>query len=697
LLIASRGVNITGPDTGTLVISGANLPGSATKRLLVMSNNDGTTDAPMSVSRVTFEKGRAVGNAAGCLFSRESLTLTDVKFDRCESIGTSTSANSGFAGALGVFEVVAANNIRPNVTLLRVTATGNRAIRGTKITRAEAGFASFGTGSTNQAGVISITDSGFSLNSAERYGALYINNVTSVTMTDTGFFSNTATGSAADLSGRFGGFAIFSVSGDVVISGGGAVGNFAEQERAGFGIQTIAGSVSLSDMYIAGNVAQTSRIGGFEVLTDTFDVNGNCTGAQRRPVTMTNLVIRGNLAQTNSGGFRLGCSGAVVASGLLIESNEVEGSNQAGVFSGQGAALVFDTNSFTLTNSVISGNRTNANKLDPANVGGFQTMWIGRNNAVTLSGVTVKGNWVARNEGGISINGGAAGRTALIENSSFYDNRAQTITALFFSGEGSYSVKNSTFAGNSSTTNAGGSTVGINAGVTAAQSSSLTLENVTIARNGPNDNAFGDGTFGLDGLGNPLVPNFTLNVKNSIFGQHRFGVGPFSFLTGGAGYTYNIQNSLFEGLSGASAGICGANNVVCNIDAKLESLTNNGPLTPSGNTTMTLALRAGSPALDSGTTTTLTTDQRGAGFPRVIGSAVDMGAYESPVLAAALACKLDMDGDNQVNATKEGLVLLRAMLGFSEANAVAGSGISQSQWNATRTNLNANCGTNFAP
>jgi hypothetical protein len=74
-----------------------------------------------------------------------------------------------------------------------------------------------------------------------------------------------------------------------------------------------------------------------------------------------------------------------------------------------------------------------------------------------------------------------------------------------------------------------------------------------------------------------------------------------------------------------------------------------------------------------------------------------MGAYESPVLAAALPCKLDMDGDNQVVATKEGLVLLRAMLGFSSANAVSGSGITQAQWDTTRNNLNANCGTNFTP
>jgi hypothetical protein len=419
-------------------------------------------------------------------------------------------------------------------------------------------------------------------------------------------------------------------------------------------------------------------------------VNGNCTGAQRRPVTMTNLVIRGNLAQTNSGGFRLGCSGAVTASGLLIESNEVEGSGEAGVGSGQGAALIFDNDSFTLTNSVISGNRTNANRVDVPLNGGFQTMLFTRNTAVTVSGVTVKGNWVARNEGGISISAGASGRTGLVENSSFYDNRAQALTTLFMSGQGTFSVKNSTFAGNSSTTNAGGGTVGINAN-SATGPISLTFENVTIARNGPLDNAFGNGGFGTG------TPQLTTTIKNSIMGGYQSGNGSSAFLSVGTGWTYNIQNSLFETSGGVPPGTCGANGVLCDLDAKFESLTNNGPLTPSGNTTMTLALRPGSPALDSGAATTLTTDQRGAGFPRVIGAAVDMGAYESPALPAVTACKLDMDGDNQVAATKEGLVILRAMLGFTAATAVSNTGISEAQWNATRANLNANCGTNFAP
>ena len=60
-------------------------------------------------------------------------------------------------------------------------------------------------------------------------------------------------------------------------------------------------------------------------------------------------------------------------------------------------------------------------------------------------------------------------------------------------------------------------------------------------------------------------------------------------------------------------------------------------------------------------------------------------------------CNLDMDGDTLLSATKEGLVLLRAMLGFTGAATTVGTGITAAQWNTARPLINANCGTNFAP
>jgi hypothetical protein len=65
---------------------------------------------------------------------------------------------------------------------------------------------------------------------------------------------------------------------------------------------------------------------------------------------------------------------------------------------------------------------------------------------------------------------------------------------------------------------------------------------------------------------------------------------------------------------------------ITGVDPMLGSLSNNG------GPTQTLALLPGSPALDAGSTAALpadvTTDQRGAGFARVSGSTVDLGAFE---------------------------------------------------------------------
>ncbi len=70
---------------------------------------------------------------------------------------------------------------------------------------------------------------------------------------------------------------------------------------------------------------------------------------------------------------------------------------------------------------------------------------------------------------------------------------------------------------------------------------------------------------------------------------------------------------------------------------------------------------------------------------------------EINVFGAASACSLDMDLDAQLTATKEGLVLLRAMLGISGVAITAGTGISEAQWSTARVQLNENCSTNFAP
>ena len=148
-----------------------------------------------------------------------------------------------------------------------------------------------------------------------------------------------------------------------------------------------------------------------------------------------------------------------------------------------------------------------------------------------------------------------------------------------------------------------------------------------------------------------------------------------------------LTNSIIEDSGGPVSAQCGTNGNRCNINPKLDAIANNGGFT------QTMRLLPGSPAIDAGSNSALlATDQRGAA--RTQGTATDIGAYETPAGSAA-QCKLDMDGDNAVTAMKEGLVLLRSMLGFTSAAATANTGITQAQWDATRANLNANCGTSL--
>jgi len=86
-------------------------------------------------------------------------------------------------------------------------------------------------------------------------------------------------------------------------------------------------------------------------------------------------------------------------------------------------------------------------------------------------------------------------------------------------------------------------------------------------------------------------------------------------------FTVNATNSLIGAVE-PIVSIAGSPNLL-GVDPLL------GPLAFNGGPTRTRALYAVSPAIDGGSNPlSLVTDQRGTGFPRVVGAAVDIGAYE---------------------------------------------------------------------
>ena len=134
----------------------------------------------------------------------------------------------------------------------------------------------------------------------------------------------------------------------------------------------------------------------------------------------------------------------------------------------------------------------------------------------------------------------------------------------------------------------------------------------------------------LAGIGDAQSPSDLAGV--SIVSRHSLISDPVSAL--------NVQHGMDGNIVGKSAGDGGR--ATLTLDEVLFPLTDNGGPAP------THALRPNSPAIDQGQVYPvpgpshwkITEDQRGTGFPRVVGASIDIGPFESqpnhlPVIASA--------------------------------------------------------------
>jgi hypothetical protein len=635
--------------------------------------------------------GRAVNGGGGCLFSSDHVSMTRVVLQNCASVGQGSQPGIGGAAGFGNTDV----SQRPNLTLNEVTIIGSRAERGSSTFFPLAGGL-FAGSSTRSMGTVSFDGVLIYGNSAEQVGGVWIANANSVTVTNSGIISNIASGehsASAATNGRYGGMRIENVSGNVSLSVA-VVGNTANVERAGLSIATVGGTTTINNESIfAGNLALNGRIGGFEVLTGTFSPDGSCNTVGG-PVNISQVLIESNRAPIAIGGFRIFCSGATTITDVTVRANESTGGPAySTLFTAGSAAAAFQLigpiTSVNMTNVTVESNVTTAF----SGTGGFRNAVVDNVGAFTAVGLRVRNNKVSRGESGLSLLARNASRTYTIVDSEFTGNvNLNGNGMLAMSTDGVYNIANTTFAHNIMT--GGGGTINLNGHTTTPGGITLNLVNVTSARNRADfAEAFYANAFVSPGT--PIGSNTTVNVVNSLFGGRAYPA-PVSVATVEPVIgTFNRSYSLVEFFSGHGQDFCVGTGMKCNMDAKIDNALSLDPAI-----SRTMALRSGSPALDAGnnaaaTSAGLTNDQRGPGAARIVNAVVDMGAYESLPLPPVTACNLDMDGDAQVQATKEGLVLLRSMLGLNAAAAVAGTGITEAQWNATRANLNANCGTSL--
>ena len=203
---------------------------------------------------------------------------------------------------------------------------------------------------------------------------------------------------------------------------------------------------------------------------------------------------------------------------------------------------------------------------------------------------------------------------------------------------------------------------------------SLTVINSTLAGNfalggaGNQGGAgYGGAVFNLDGavtvLDSTLAANTVASGASSATGVQGVPSGggavynlAFGIAGGAATASLTLANSILAGdtvgVDLASLAVNGVNANTATVTATGPNLVGSfaatitgpaplagnpllGPLQNNGGLSPTMALLHGSPALDAGSNAVagaagLSTDQRGPGFPRVVGAAVDLGAFEAP-------------------------------------------------------------------
>ncbi len=351
-----------------------------------------------------------------------------------------------------------------------------------------------------------------------------------------------------------------------------------------------------------------------------------------------------------------------------------EAINAANAF-GSASTISFDANVFTSAQTItltsalppiantVTIDGPGADLLTIDGDQAYRPFYVGTRGALSVSGLTLARG--RQSKGGAIYSNGtlAVRRVAFVTNVAtnteggglYLNNGNATVSASTFSGNtangqggaihnhgATLMVINSSFTGNSAlcpTASYGGA-------VYTAPGGTTTLINSTA-----------DGNAAASG-GN-LYSNGTLTVHNSIVADATTGgdcVAP-------AGATISVHNSLIED------GSCGITN---GIDGNLNGDPLLVALADNGGPTRTLALQAGSPAIDAGdnalaldeNANPLSTDQRGSGYPRVVGGTVDMGAFEYSDTAPPVLLSFTRQNPMAANTNADTLTIRAS---FSEA------------------------------
>ncbi len=408
---------------------------------------------------------------------------------------------------------------------------------------------------------------------------------------DTINFANSLSGSTINLStGQL------TITDSLTINGLGATLLKVEAGNQGFRIfNIINGSTSLLDVSING-----LSITGGNPSDDGGGIYSNFAN-----LTVTDSIISGNTVNGNTTDDFDG-GGIYSKLGHLTVINSIISGNTAIGDTPDGGGIYSIDEDLTVINSTISGNTVDGLRFDSG--GGI---YSARGN-VTVIDSTISNNLAVADPRYESADGGgifSRDGNLTVTNSTISGNSAsgaKTDGGGLYSRDGNLKVTNSTISGNSTSVRGGG---------IFSIRGKLTVANSTISGNSATS---GGGIF------NSAVFNLTNTIiANSISGGDCFNSGSVAA----------NKNNLIE-------------NGSCN--PTLSGDPNLGPLQNNGGSTFTHALLPGSIAINTGSNAEvagLLYDQRGSGFGRIVGSTVDIGAYEVQTPATGTA------GDDFITGT----------------------------------------------
>ena len=378
----------------------------------------------------------------------------------------------------------------------------------------------------------------------------------------------------------------------------------------------------------------------------------------RENLTIDSSIILGNTAN-DGGGIHNARTGT-----LTLTSSKVSGNSAVGVdnFDDKvygGGIYSYDA-TLNINKSTISGNTASS-------YGGGLNAVLG---TVTIRNSNVSGNSAANDGGGLQNSQG----TMVVRQSKISNNSVSSDGGGIDNYSGDLIVSRSTLAGNSA---------GYGGGII-NDAGNAVVSNATISNNFAYE--FGDGGSGVANNSSLVLASSTISGNETVEEGGVRNSGDLTLAnsiiadTPGSEDFYGDEPTTKGGNLVEDGSITGSS--VINATPNLSSLQDNGGPTPTqvpqsvslnaGNNTFLQESELGADLnADLDTNDELTTDQRGDGFSRVVGSRVDLGAVERQ--AQPTTFTLDVDGNGSADALTDGILAVRYLFGFGGADLTAGA------------------------